>query len=96
MRWARDWKEKDQLKVSKHFIKDCKYEQKKIKVGGINCGEDQLFLISGPCVIEDESVMMKTAEKLKEVGAKLNIPIIYKSSFLKDNRSSFLITRAPG
>jgi 2-dehydro-3-deoxyphosphooctonate aldolase (KDO 8-P synthase) len=61
---------------------------KKVKVGDINCGADELFLISGPCVIEDEMIMMKTAEKLKEVSAKLNIPIIYKSSFLKDNRSS--------
>ena len=54
---------------------------KKVKVGSIECGADELFLISGPCVIEDESIMMKTAEKLKEVGEKLNIPIIYKSSF---------------
>ena len=61
---------------------------KKIKVGSIDCGADELFLISGPCVIEDEMVMMKTAEKLKEVGEKLKINIIYKSSFCKDNRSS--------
>jgi len=64
---------------------------KKIKVGDIECGADQLFLISGPCVIETESIMMKTAEKLKEVSAKLNIPIIYKSSFLKDNRRHRLL-----
>lgn len=61
---------------------------KKIKVGNINCGADELFLISGSCVIEDEMIMMKTAEKLKQVSEKLNIPIIYKSSFQKDNRSS--------
>ena len=59
---------------------------KKIKVGNINCGDEGLFLISGPCVIEDESVMMKTAEKLKEVSEKMKIPVIYKSSFTKDNR----------
>jgi len=69
---------------------------KKVKVGNINCGADELFLISGPCVIEEESVMMKTAEKLKEVSAKLNIPIIYKSSFLKDNRSSLKYYDGPG
>src|SRR6201982_2104652 len=69
---------------------------KKIKVGDIECGADKLFLISGPCVIEDESIMMKTAEKLKEVSAKLNIPIIYKSSFLKDNRSSLKYYDGPG
>ena len=69
---------------------------KKIKVGNINCGEDQLFLISGPCVIEDELVMMKTAEKLKEVSEKMKIPIIYKSSFSKDNRSSLQYYQGPG
>jgi len=69
---------------------------KKIKVGNINCGDDQLFLISGPCVIEDEVVMMKTAEKLKEVSERMNIPVIYKSSFLKDNRSNLSYYDGPG
>ena len=69
---------------------------KKIKVGNISCGADELFLISGPCVIEEESIMMKTAEKLREVSEKLNIPIIYKSSFLKDNRSSLKYYEGPG
>ena len=69
---------------------------KKVKVGNIDCGADQLFLISGPCVIEEESIMMRTAEKLKEVSAKLNIPIIYKSSFSKDNRSSLKYYNGPG
>ncbi|HTB32010.1 MAG TPA: 3-deoxy-8-phosphooctulonate synthase [Bacteroidia bacterium] len=69
---------------------------KKIKVGNIECGADQLFLISGPCVIEEESVMFKTAEKLKEVSEELKIPIIYKSSFLKDNRSDLKYYDGPG
>jgi 2-dehydro-3-deoxyphosphooctonate aldolase (KDO 8-P synthase) len=69
---------------------------KKVKVGNIECGADQLFLISGPCVIEEESIMMRTAEKLKEVSAKLNIPVIYKSSFSKDNRSSLKYYNGPG
>ncbi|OYU96032.1 MAG: 3-deoxy-8-phosphooctulonate synthase [Bacteroidetes bacterium B1(2017)] len=67
-----------------------------VKVGDINCGSDELFLISGPCVIEEESIMMKTAEKLKEVSEKLNIKIIYKSSFQKDNRSSLKFYDGPG
>lgn len=60
------------------------------------CGSDDLFVISGPCVIEDEMIMMKTAEKLKEVSARLNVPIIYKSSFQKDNRSSLKYYDGPG
>jgi 2-dehydro-3-deoxyphosphooctonate aldolase (KDO 8-P synthase) len=41
-------------------------------------------------------IMMKTAEKLKEVSARLNLPIIYKSSFQKDNRSSAKYYDGPG
>lgn len=69
---------------------------KKVQVGNVNCGADELFLISGPCVIEDESIMMRTAEKIKEVSEKLNIPTIYKSSFMKDNRSSVDYYMGPG
>lgn len=70
--------------------------KKIVNVNGIECGNKNLFLISGPCVIEDESVMMKTAEKLKEVSEKLKIPVIYKSSFRKDNRSSLKYYDGPG
>ena len=35
-----------------------------VQVGDIDCGSDQLFLICGPCVIEEESMMLKTAEKI--------------------------------
>jgi 2-dehydro-3-deoxyphosphooctonate aldolase (KDO 8-P synthase) len=71
-------------------------KKKLVQVGNISCGTDDLFLISGPCVIEDELIMMKTAEKLKEVSARLNLPIIYKSSFQKDNRSSAKYYDGPG
>ena len=70
--------------------------KKIVKVGDIACGADQLFLISGPCVIEDESIMMKTAEMLKEVSERLKIPVIYKSSFTKDNRSALKFYHGPG
>jgi len=70
--------------------------KKIVKVGDIECGAKDLFLISGPCVIEDESVMMRTAEKLKEVSESLKIKVIYKSSFIKDNRSSLNYYNGPG
>jgi 2-dehydro-3-deoxyphosphooctonate aldolase (KDO 8-P synthase) len=70
--------------------------KKTVKVGNIECGSKELFLISGPCVIEEESIMMKTAEKLREVSAKLNVKVIYKSSFQKDNRSSLKYYDGPG
>lgn len=70
--------------------------KKTVQVGDISCGADQLFLISGPCVVESEDVMMRTAEKLKEVGERLGLPIVYKSSFQKDNRSSIEFYQGPG
>lgn len=70
--------------------------KKIVKVGNIECGADQLFLISGPCVIEDESIMMKTAEYLKKISEKFDIPVIYKSSFTKDNRSDLKYYHGPG
>ena len=73
-----------------------KMQKKIVQVGNVACGSDQLFLISGPCVIESRDIMMRTAETLKEVSAKLNIPTIYKSSFQKDNRSSAKYYDGPG
>jgi 2-dehydro-3-deoxyphosphooctonate aldolase (KDO 8-P synthase) len=70
--------------------------KKIVKVKNIECGSKQLFLISGPCVIEDELIMYKTAEKLKDVSERLKIPVIYKSSFKKDNRSSLKYYDGPG
>ncbi len=70
--------------------------KKIVKVEGIEAGANQLFLISGPCVIEGELVMNKTAEKLKTVSERLKIPVIYKSSFQKDNRSSKKYYQGPG
>ena len=67
-----------------------------VHVGNIACGSDQLFLISGPCVIETEDVMLRTAEKLKEVSERMKVPVIYKSSFTKDNRSSVDFYQGPG
>lgn len=70
--------------------------KKIVNVGNIPCGADELFLISGPCVIEEESIMLKTAEKLKEISERMKIKIIYKSSFQKDNRSSLKYYTGPG
>ena len=67
-----------------------------ISLGNIDFGNDTLFLISGPCVIEEESIMMKTAEGLKKMSEKLDIPLIYKSSFQKDNRSDVSYYQGPG
>ncbi len=70
--------------------------KKHVQIGEIDCGSDQLFLISGPCVIEEEDLMMRTAERLKGIAGELGIPLIFKSSFSKDNRSSLEYYQGPG
>ncbi|MGB3618003.1 MAG: 3-deoxy-8-phosphooctulonate synthase [Catalinimonas sp.] len=57
---------------------------------------NEFFLISGPCVIEDEDLMMRTAERLKTLSEKLSLPLVFKSSFMKDNRSSVDYYTGPG
>lgn len=54
------------------------------------------FLIAGPCVIESESLVLETAEKLKNITTRLGIPFIFKSSFDKANRTSSKSFRGPG
>lgn len=59
-------------------------------------GNNPFVLIAGPCVIESESLIMETAEQLKEITSKLNIPFIFKASYDKANRSSIHSFRGPG
>lgn len=50
-------------------------------------GNRQFFLIAGPCVIEDESSPFKIAETLAKTCLKHKIPLIFKGSYRKANRS---------
>jgi 2-dehydro-3-deoxyphosphooctonate aldolase (KDO 8-P synthase) len=50
--------------------------------------ENNFFLLAGPCVVESREVLFETAEKLVEVCAALQIPLVFKSSYTKANRSS--------
>src|SRR5215210_4897077 len=64
---------------------------------GRTVGLDQpLFLIAGPCVVENEALQLGTAETLKRIADKLGILLIFKSSFDKANRSSDKSFRGPG
>ncbi len=47
-----------------------------------------LALISGPCVIDSKELVMKTAKALVEITQRVGIPLIFKSSYEKDNRGS--------
>jgi len=64
---------------------------------GFDVGSDRpIFLIAGTCVVESEAMALDTAGTLKELGSALGIPVIYKSSFDKANRSSAQSFRGPG
>jgi 2-dehydro-3-deoxyphosphooctonate aldolase (KDO 8-P synthase) len=70
---------------------------KQVQVGNIRVGFGMpLVLISGPCVIENEKVTMETADFLKKLAEKLDIPFIFKSSYDKANRTSINSFRGPG
>ena len=58
--------------------------------------EQPLFLIAGNCVVESEQLALDTAGRLREIAAPLGVPLIYKSSFDKANRSSRKSFRGPG
>ncbi len=68
-----------------------------MKLCGFEAGlEHPLFLIAGNCVIESEETTFKTAETLVSIAQKYKLPLIYKSSFDKANRSSVASYRGPG
>lgn len=55
-----------------------------------------LFLIAGPCVVQDERLMLSVAERLKAIAQRLGVFFIFKSSFDKANRTSAGSFRGPG
>ncbi len=66
-------------------------------LGGIKIGRgEKLVFISGPCVIESYENAFETAKFLKDLSSKLDIQIIFKSSFDKANRTSVDSFRGPG
>lgn len=56
----------------------------KIKIGG---GEP-LVLIAGPCVVESRAMVLKIAETLRRIAARHRVPLIFKASYKKANRTS--------
>jgi 2-dehydro-3-deoxyphosphooctonate aldolase (KDO 8-P synthase) len=60
-----------------------------VKLCGFEVGLDRpLFLIAGPCVVESRELQIDVAGRLKEICQPLGIPLIFKSSYDKANRSS--------
>ena len=70
---------------------------KEISIGSVRAGGNQpLFLIAGPCVIESEEHASRMAEQLVEIASHASVPFVFKASYDKANRSSALSYRGPG
>jgi 2-dehydro-3-deoxyphosphooctonate aldolase (KDO 8-P synthase) len=54
------------------------------------------FFILGPCVMENQELLYQVAEQVARVGQQYNVPVIFKSSFDKANRTSISSYRGPG
>ena len=68
-----------------------------MKICDFEVGLDKpLFLIAGPCVIEEEGLILNVAGQLREITRALGVPFVFKASFDKANRSSHESFRGPG
>jgi 2-dehydro-3-deoxyphosphooctonate aldolase (KDO 8-P synthase) len=66
-------------------------------IGNLRCGSGQpLLVIAGPCVIENEELTLSIAARLKQIAAELAVPLVFKASFDKANRTSVTAYRGPG
>ncbi len=70
---------------------------REVGIGSVTVGgKAPLALIAGPCVIESEELAISVARELRTIAQRAGIPLIYKSSYDKANRSSVSSYRGPG
>jgi 2-dehydro-3-deoxyphosphooctonate aldolase (KDO 8-P synthase) len=68
-----------------------------VRVGPISIGGGApLALIAGPCVIESPAHVLNMAIAIKEIAARCGVPVVFKASFDKANRTSGSSYRGPG
>ena len=66
------------------------------EIGTVQVGAGRLFLIAGPCVIESETHVRSMAEAIQRIAGDLGVPLIFKASYDKANRTSVKSYRGPG
>ena len=72
-------------------------ERHPVEIGHWTLGMDgPFFVIAGPCVIESEETTFRVADFLRETGEAMEIPIVFKASYDKANRTSLDSYRGPG
>lgn len=70
---------------------------KSVNIGNILISNDNpMILIAGPCVMENRDMALRAAEELVKITSDLNVPLIYKTSFDKANRTSLYAARGMG
>ncbi len=68
-----------------------------VSVGNAQCGRGQpLLFIAGPCVIESDDLVFRIADALQTIAGEQNVPLVFKASFDKANRTSIDSFRGPG
>lgn len=67
-----------------------------VEVAGRTLGGGDLFVLAGPCVLETPELVFAVADRLAELASERDLPLIFKASFDKANRSSHGSTRGPG
>ncbi len=68
----------------------------KFQISDFSIGDGTLLLIAGPCVIESAAATLEIARALKEYAGELGLPLIFKASYDKANRTSLSSYRGPG
>lgn len=72
-------------------------KNKIVRVGSVVIGGGRPFvLIAGPCVIESRKMTLRIARALKEITAQVKVPLVFKASYDKANRTSIKSFRGPG
>lgn len=68
-----------------------------VSAGGVQCGTGcPLLIIAGPCVIESEELILDVSKRLADIASELEMPLVFKASFDKANRTSIHSYRGPG
>jgi 2-dehydro-3-deoxyphosphooctonate aldolase (KDO 8-P synthase) len=67
-----------------------------VRIGSLSIGGGPLVLIAGPCVIESEAHALDTALALGEIAREAGVPLVFKASYDKANRTSARSFRGPG
>lgn len=67
-----------------------------VSAGSARFDGSRLALIAGPCVVEDPGLTLEVATELKRLAGNHGLPLVFKASYAKDNRSSVRSFRGPG